>query len=158
MKGLSSLERTILECVGTKKKTYEQIQKESAISENVCFNLIQALIIRGLLQLEKDEYKISEKISPLLLEELNGQEAKKAESLEFIEAVLDLRQDRIFKFIKIAMDERDEKIFKAMLSNLESFLKDAHKKAESTTSIKDHKVVFWGMSEVQTLMKQIMVG
>ncbi len=93
-----------------------------------------------------------------MMEEINGYEARKAESLELIEAVVDQSSDRIFRFSKIAMDSRDEKIFIAMLSNLESFLKDAHVKAQSTVPLKDRKVVFWGMGDVQKLMNQVIVG
>jgi hypothetical protein len=56
------------------------------------------------------------------------------------------------------MDSRDEKIFIAMLSNLESFLADAHKKAQSTVPVKERKVIFWGLGEVNQLMNQIVAG
>ena len=158
MKGLSSLERVVLECFTNKALSYEEIHQQSGLQENVCFNIIQALIIRGLLKVEKGGYSISENISSLLMEEVNGTEARKAESLELMEAVLDQESDRIFRFQKVAMDSRDEKIFLAMLCNLECFLKDAHKKAQAKTPIKERKVVFWGMGQVQTLMKQVMEG
>lgn len=158
MRGLSSLERVILESVGNKTLTYEEIQSQSGLQENVCFNILQALIIRGILRSENGGYKVNEKISPMVMEEINGLEARKAESLELIEAVLDQQEQRVFRFQKIAMDSRDEKIFVAMLSNLESFLKDAHQKAQHTVPLKDRKVVFWGMGDVQKLMNQVMTG
>ncbi len=158
MRGLSSLERIILECIGKQALSYDDVQHQSGLQENVCFNILQALIIRGILKTEGALYKVSETISPLMMEEINGYEARKAESLELIEAVVDQNSDRIFRFSKIAMDSRDEKIFIAMLSNLESFLKDAHVKAQSTVPLKDRKVIFWGMGDVQKLMNQVIVG
>lgn len=158
MRGLSSLERVILESVGTKTLSYEDIQNQSGLQENVCFNILQALIIRGILRSENGGYKVNEKISPIIMEEINGLEARKAESLELIEAVLDQKEQRVFRFQKVAMDSRDEKIFIAMLTNLESFLKDAHQKAQQTVPLKDRKVVFWGMGDVQKLMNQVMTG
>lgn len=158
MRGLSSLERVILECIGKQALSYDDVQQQSGLQENVCFNILQALIIRGILKTEGALYKVSETISPLMMEEINGYEARKAESLELIEAVVDQNSDRIFRFSKIAMDSRDEKIFIAMLSNLESFLKDAHVKAQATVPLKDRKVVFWGMGDVQKLMNQVIVG
>lgn len=158
MRGLSSLERVVLEVVGKQSFSYEDIQSQSGLQENVCFNIIQALIIRGILKSEAGKYKINEHISPLMMEEINGMEARKAESLELMEAVLEQKSERIFRFQKVAMDARDEKIFVAMLSNLESFLKDAHQKAQSSVPLKDRKVVFWGMGGVNTLMNQVMVG
>lgn len=158
MKGLSSLERSVLECLGKKNLSYEEIQFQSGLHENVCFNILQALIIRGVLATDGLRYRISDNLSPLVQEEINGMDAKLAESLELIEAVLDQPAGRNFKFAKIAMDSRDEKIFLAMLSNLETFLLDAHKKSEGSVPLKDRKVIFWGVGEVNTLMHQMIRG
>jgi cyanate lyase len=158
MRGLSSLERTILECLGKQKLTYEEIQKQSGLHENVCFNILQALIIRGILATEGSLYKVSENLSPFILEEINGVEARKAEALELMEAVMEQKGDRVFRIQKVALDSRDEKIFLAMLTNIESFLRDSHKKAQATIPLKDRKVVFWGVGEVKTLMNQVITG
>jgi len=158
MRGLSSLERVILECVGNQSLSYDQIQYQSGLQENVCFNIIQALIIRGILKSDKNGYQVNENISPLMMEELNGVEAKKAESLEMIEAVVEQKTEQVFRFQKIAMDSRDEKIFLAMLSNLDSFLKDAHQKAKSSVPLKERKVIFWGVGDIQSVMNQMICG
>lgn len=158
MKGLSSLERVILECIGRQQLSYEEVKNQSGLQENVCFNILQALIIRGILKSERNLYRINENITPLLMEEINGIEARKIESLELMEAIVDQEENRVFRFQKVALDDRDEKIFVAMLSNLESFLKDAHKKAEKSVAIKDRKVIFWGMGQMQQLMSQVLRG
>lgn len=158
MKGLSSLERAVLEAVGKQNFTYDEVQLHTGLHENVCFNVLQALVIRGILTTNGSRYRISDNISPLVMEEINGREARIAESLEMIEAVVEQHEDRHFRFQKVAMDERDEKIFLAMLSNLDSFLADAHKKAQSSVPLKNRKVVFWGMGEVKSLMSQIIRG
>ena len=155
MKGLSSLERIILESIGRQTLVYEDIQLQTGLHDNVCFNVLQALIIRGLVATDGVRYRISETLSPLLMEEINGVESKAAESLELIEAVVEQKTDRVFRFQKVAMDSRDEKIFLAMLSNLEGFLADVHKKSQGSVPLKERKVVFWGMGEVKTLMSQI---
>ena len=158
MKGLSSLERSVLECLGKQKLGYDEIQKQTGLHENVCFNILQALIIRGILKTDGARYNVSDNLSPLVLEELNGPEARQAESLEMIEAVVEQKEGRVFRYQKIAMEPRDEKIFLAMLSNLESFLLDAHKKAQASVPLKERKVIFWGVGEVQSLMSQIIRG
>lgn len=157
MKGLSSLERIILEGLGKQTMVYEEILNQTGLQENVCFNVLQALVIRSLVTTDGVRYRISDRLSPLMLEEINGTEAKQAESLEMIEAIIE-QQDKLFRFQKVAMDERDHKIFVAMLSNLESFLADANKKAKGSTALKDRKVVFWGIGEVKSVMNQIVHG
>lgn len=158
MKGLSSLERIILESIGKQVLNFEEIQNQSGLHENVCFNVIQALVIRGFVSTDGARYRISEKLSPLMVEEINGKEAKEAEYLELMEALVAQKDNRVFRLQKVAMDSRDEKIFIAMLSNLESFLADAHKKAQSTVPVKERKVIFWGLGEVNQLMNQIVAG
>lgn len=158
MKGLSSLERVVLECLGKQRHSYHEIQQQTGLHENVCFNVLQALVIRNLVSTDGVRYRVSETLSPLLMEEINGLDSKKAESMELIEAVVEKEGNRVFRFKKVAMDSRDEKIFLAMLSNLESFLTDAHNKAEKTVPLKERKVVFWGMGEIQGLMSQIVSG
>ncbi|MGE3609082.1 MAG: hypothetical protein AB7I27_05800 [Bacteriovoracaceae bacterium] len=158
MKGLSSFERMVLESIGTKKQSYGEIQYQTGLHENVCFNVIQALIIRGLLKSEEGYYRINETISPLMMDEINGLEAKQGEALEAIETILEQSDERVFRFQKIALDSRDEKIFLAMLSNLESFLLDAHKKSQSTIPLKERKIIFWGVGEVQKMTTQMIRG
>jgi hypothetical protein len=158
MRGLSSLERIILECIGKQSFTYDEILSQSGLHQNVCFNVLQALIIRGIVSTNGIHYQIKETLSPLMLEEVNGLEAKHAETLELLEAVLNLKSERIFRFQKVAMDSHDEKIFIAMLSNLETFLIDAHKKSHKRIPMKERKLVFWGMGQVSALMNQIIIG
>lgn len=158
MKGLSSLERVVLESIGKETLGYEEIRLQSGLLENVFHNVLQALIIRGLISTDGRKYQIAQIISPLILEEINGKLAKEAEYLELIEAVIHQKPKKVFHLKKVAMDSKDEKIFGALLYNLESFLTDAHKKAEKSTSIKERKVIFWGMSDVESLMTQIISG
>ena len=158
MKGLSSLERVVLESIGKEVLGYEEIKLQAGLTENVFHNVLQALIIRGLVAMEGTKYQISQKTSPLIIEEINGKLAKEAEYLELIEAVIHQKPKKVFQLQKVAMDSKDEKIFGALLYNLESFLADAHKKAVKSTSVKDRKVIFWGMSDVESLMTQIVSG
>lgn len=158
MKGLSSLERVILETLGKNKMSFDQIYCSSGLHENVCFNLLQALVIRGLVSTDGSRYRISENISPVVVEEINCVESKQGEIFELMEAVVEQKENKVFKMQKVAMDERDAKIFKAMLMNLDSFLKDAHKKAQDSVMMKDRQVVFWGMGQVQEVMNQILEG
>ena len=111
MKGLSSIERIILESIGTKSLTYKEVLNQTGLQENVCFNVLQALIIRGLLKSEGGHFKLTDSISPLMLEEINSSGAKKFECFELLEALIEQKINKVFRFQKIAMDSKDEKIF-----------------------------------------------
>lgn len=158
MNGLSSLERIILECVGNKRISFTQLKEQTGLHENVCLNFAQSFIIRGILKNDSGYLKINENIPKELINELNGLEAQKIETMEIMEAVLEQEEDKVFKFRKVALDAKDEKIFMAMLSNLDSFLKEAHTKAQNQIPMKERKVIFWGVGEVQKIMRQIISG
>lgn len=158
MKSLSSLERIILECIGSKQLSYQEVQSQTGLYENVCFNLLQSLILQGLLQTQNGLYQACENIPSEFMNEINCTISKNMESIEMIEATIEHREDSTFRFKKIALDERDEKIFLAMLSNIDSFLQDAHKKSEKYIPIKNRKVIFWGMGEVHNLMNHMILG
>lgn len=158
MKGLSSLERIVTECISKNSLSYSQIQQQTGLHENVCFNILQALVVRGIISTDGATYRSNSNISPLVDNEINSLQSRQAESMELIEALIEKKGERIFRFQKIALDERDEKIFRAMLQNMESFLIDCHKRCKADVSIKDRKVVFWGMDKVSSLMNQMVVG
>lgn len=158
MKTLSSLERTILECIDKKEKSFQEILLQSGLKEHVCHNLLQSLIFRGLIKTNGRIYQIRPDISLSTLNELNGQEAKHAESMEMIEAIIQCHTERVFKLKKIALDSKDEKIFLALLSNLETFLSDVHKKNAKNMTFKERKIIFWGMGEIEQVMNQMTRG
>jgi hypothetical protein len=158
MKGLSTLERIILESIDTQELTHQQILSVSGLHPNVCTNLLQALVMRGFLRTNGLTYHINKAIPESLKDEVNCKESKHAESLEMIEATIDLEKERLFRLQKIALDEKDLKIFHAMLINLDSFLKEAHKKSQKDIPLKKRQVIFWGYSEVENLMNQLIMG
>jgi hypothetical protein len=158
MNTLSTLERTILECLETKEKSFIEINLQTGLKKHVCHNLLQSLIFRGLIKTNGQTYQITRDINPNILLELNSLDAKKAESLEMIEAIVNSPADSVFKLKKIAMDSREEKIFLALLSNLETFLSDVHKKNAKNIAVKNRKIIFWGMGEIQDLMNQMTQG
>ena len=63
MKGLSSLERVVLESIGKEVLGYEEIKNQAGLMENVFHNVLQALIIRGLVAMDGTKYRIAEKRS-----------------------------------------------------------------------------------------------
>ena len=158
MKGLSSLERVIIETLSRNKLTYDEIQQQSGLMEHVCFNLLQTLIMRGLITTDGFKYQQNENLSSLVSDEINSQDSKIAEALELIESVVEQKDNRLFRFQKVALEPRDEKIFLAMLSNLETFLIDSHKKSHAIIPVKNRKIIFWGLGDVQNALNQMIRG
>lgn len=158
MKGLSTLERVILETIGMESLTSEKILRDSGLHPNVCSNLLQSLVMRGFLKTNGVTYQINKHIPESIKEEVNSNESKHAESLEMIEALLEIENNKLFRLQKIALDERDLKIFHAMLVNLDSFLKESHQKSSSIIALKNRQVIFWGYASFEKLMNQLVAG
>lgn len=158
MKGLTVVERIIIESLEKRTLSYQEVQNQTGLQDNICFNVLQALILKGLVITDGRNYTMSKHLTEELLEVVNNQEKKKGETLEYIEAMTEYRGQHNFHFKKVALDSRDEKIFKAMLLNLESFLADAHRKSEKEVLLKDQKVVMWAMGDLEQLVNQILTG
>jgi hypothetical protein len=155
MKGLTSIERIIVESIEDEQLPLKEIVNKSGLQEGVSFNTLQVLLIRGIIKFEKGLYSLNQYIPHNINEEINGSVAKKSEFLEIVEALVGTKTDKILCFKKIALDQRDEKIFKAMLWNLESFLKDAHQKSRSHIPVKNRKIIFWALGDVQKVVSEL---
>jgi len=155
MKGLTSIERIVMDVLDKKKLIFDQISLESGIKDNIVYNILQSLVMREFIRTDGFHYWVKENLSQEQLQELHQKEYRRFEALEMIEAHIFQEKEREFKFQRIALSERDEKIFKAMLYNLESFLKDAHASSKEITPISQRKIIFWGLGEHQPILDNL---
>lgn len=153
MKGLFIHERVILESLSKTPLDFEALQRKTGLQEDMSFRIIQGLIIKGLIQNENGQLRLSHKIPEEQLEELNGPEARKLESFEFIEKIIQKNSRDHFQLQRYALSKSEEKILRAMIYNLESFLKECHQKNHKTIQVKDHTLFFWGLESVDFLLK-----
>lgn len=151
---ITSIERFILETLENKKMTFDEIKVESGLKENVCFNTLQALVIKNIVNTNGAHYFINKNLSPEQVGQINHPLHKAQESSELIDHFLVTTKDA-FLISKVALDEKDYKIFKAMLTNLESFVNDCHHKSKKEIPYKDRTFVFWGMTKNESLIKEV---
>ena len=155
MKGLSVLERVIMESLGNKELCFGDVVNETGLEESICFGVLQSLLVQGLIKITAGSYSINPHIPQERLLQLNGREAKKIESLEMIEDIVSNDHQNNFLFNKVALDEKDEKILLAMLKNIELFLKESNQKSQNRIKTKDRKIIFWGVADQLTTIKNI---
>lgn len=153
---ITSIERFILETVENEMKTFNDILNECGLQENVCFNTLQALVIKNIISTNGLYYFINKNIPKETVERINSTRFKNQESLELIEHFLNTTTED-FVISKVALNNKDHKIFKAMLKNLDSFIKDCHSKTKKEIQYKDRTFVFWGMAKNENIIKE-MVG
>lgn len=151
---ITSIERFILETLENKQMTFEEIKQESGLKENVCFNTLQALVIKNIVITNGAFYMINKSIGKDQLHQINHPLHKAQESSELFDHFL-MTSKEAFILTKVALDEKDKKIFKAMLTNLESFINDCHNKNKKFTSYKDRTFVFWGMTQNNNLINEV---
>lgn len=153
MKGLSTIERVILEALSNQSLTIREIQNETGLTSNVTFNLLQALIIRGLVGYQNSEYCINQNIPPSVIQTLNPDEARKFEALELITSIVEAPKNEEFKLKKVYLEGSDEKIFKSLLIQMESLINEASKKRKG--SVKDCKVIFWAYDNYGSIIQRL---
>lgn len=153
MKGLSTIERIVLEALDTNNKSLKEIQQETGLTENMTFNLLQALIIRGLVGYESSGYHLGRHIPAEIITNLNSESSKKLEALELITSMIESPQDEVLKLRKVYFDGSDEKIFKSLLIQLESLINEASKKKKGT--LKESKVIFWAYDSYSSLIQRM---
>lgn len=151
---ITSIERFILETLDKKQMSYEEIRRESGLKDNVCFNTLQALVIKNIIAIHGVYYSINRNISPENVNRINHPLHKAQESSELFENFL-LTSKEAFVLSKIALNDKDQKIFKAMLKNLEDFLNDCHKNNQKNIPYKDRSFIFWGMTKNQHLINEV---
>ncbi len=153
---ITSIERFVLETIENEAKTFKEILTESGLQENVCFNTLQALVIKNIIATNGLHYFINKNLPREMVEKINSNRFKKQESMELIENFLNTSADD-FVITKVALNDKDQKIFRAMLKNLDSFVKDCHLKTKKEVFYKDRTLVFWGMAKTENIIKE-MVG
>lgn len=151
---ITSIERFILETLENKHMSYEEIRNECGLKDNVCFNTLQALVIKSIITTNGAYYMINKNISKECVNQINHPLHKAQESSELFDSFL-LTAKESFVLTKVALDEKDQKIFKAMLTNLESFISDCHNKSKKEISYKNRSFVFWGMTKNSHLINEI---
>lgn len=151
---ITSIERFILETLENRQMTFEEIREESGLKDNVCFNTLQALVIKNIINTNGAIYSINKSMTQELISQINHPLHKAQESSELFDHFL-MTSKESFLISKVALDEKDKKIFKAMLSNLESFIKDCHNKNKKITSYKNRTFVFWGMTQNNNLINEV---
>lgn len=151
---ITSIERFILETLENGKKTFNQIHFESGLQENVCFNTLQALVIKNIVHTNGLQYYINRNLDNKAVEEINLPRFKREESVELIENYLNHSTEN-FMISKVAFSEQDYKIFKAMLKNIDSFISDCHKKMKNEIPYKDRIFIFWGMTKTSNIINQM---
>ena len=153
MKGLSTIERVILEALDTKNKSLREIQVETGLTENMTFNLLQALIIRGLVGYESNGYHIGKHIPLEIVQSLNSESSKRLEALELLTSMVESPRNEEFKMRKVHLDGADEKLFKTLLIQMESLIQEASKKKKG--DLKNSKVIFWAYDTYGPLIQRM---
>jgi hypothetical protein len=156
MNTLNTFERSVLEILSFEPATIDEITRKTGIGKLICQKILQDLLEKKIIQTNGMIFQISEIINSKLLNEINSPEYLNLELLEYIEAVIENRSTHPFKFKKISISECDYKLLGAMLSNIDSFLKEAEKSAKSHHEFQNQKIIFWGAGDLQNINNQML--
>ena len=77
MKGLTILERIIIDSINNSKCTIDEMHDDTAISKHIINNILQALILKGIIQIKKNEYHLTNHLTDNVTKFFNTFSAKK---------------------------------------------------------------------------------
>lgn len=155
---ISPLERMILESIQMQQKTIANICFDTNIQPAILQNIIQSLIVKGLILLNDEGiYSINKNLSESSKASLRNKENVILECNEIVRASIKISIDedsKNFHLKKVALNESQKKLLKAMLYNINSFLEDCHQENKNIKT-KDQTVIFWGENTYENLTQNI---
>jgi hypothetical protein len=142
MKGFTTLERVIIDSIHKRKSTIPEMKEDTGIDLHIINNILQALILKGLVQQKHSEYSLTSHLPVKVVDHLNSFEAKKFEAQDLLNQIIQPENSSNVKVKKYFLNEKDNKILQALLINLETFLDEATKTNKQIKS-RDMNVMFW---------------
>lgn len=155
MKHLATVERIILESIGSNEKTIIDIYKDTGIAIKCLGNALLQLNTKHLISSTKVGFKLSSSAVSLLRNNYNQRKSIKGEVQEIMNYSSSLSiEKKVGKVAlkKVYLGRKDKILIKAHLAKLESMLKDIQSRNEDH-HLKDKTVLFWGFNQYHDLVK-----
>ncbi|MBL6990296.1 MAG: hypothetical protein ISR65_10980 [Bacteriovoracaceae bacterium] len=155
-KGLLVVERFILESLIGEAKNFDEIQKDTKLSQSLLSNTLSILLTRNIIRYRCGNYSINKSKEnqwrPIINDTKNIQEEIKDLFISLINDYFDEDQiGTLLRVRKVYLTPFEEKILKAHLSNLEEFVRNIEIEQRKPTNLKtnkmhEKKLIFWGAS------------
>lgn len=156
---ISPLERIVLESIQKQENTSERIGEDTNIQPAILQNIIQALVVKGLITNHHGNYSINKNLSEMIKFSVKNKENLILECNEMVRSSIKLSlkngKDKGFHLKKMALNESQKKLLHAMLYNINSFLEDCHQENKKMKT-KDLTVIFWGQNTYDEITQNIM--
>lgn len=149
---ITMLDRMILSSIIKNNKNKLQIHYDTDIDIQIIQKVLEDLIIKNILIIKNDEYKINPNLSSDQLKDLKSKEYLKSEKRQIASSLID---EDLVNLEKFYLTKKDETIFKGMIKNLELFIQEAKK---STSQTKNETILFWGMNNYKSILDKTIFG
>lgn len=169
MEGLLVVERMVIESIGKRKKELKDIVEDTGLGQNFVKGLLSQLVEKNILCQSRGVYFLSESFDQEWLPVLNKKENIKEEFCEMFQSIIEQRfaeerelsskndtQTSEVRLQKILLTSCEDRMLQAQLKSIDMFIagiKQQRKRKPLHGPLKSQKVVFWGHTDYQNMVR-----
>lgn len=151
--GITSIERFIIESIQRGNSQISQVLSDTQLGLNLVHNIVQNLIIRGVLIQQEKIIKINPNMEKSLEKEVYSKNLTQAEKKELALGLI--KDGDIFKVKKFFLTDKDKVIFKSLLGQINEFIENLPNppKNKNTSEL---TVMVWGTHQYHQVIESIL--
>jgi uncharacterized protein YutD len=157
------IERIVIESLSKRPQTFEKLIDQTSLNESLLQAVLGQLIQKGILKYKNFEYELNWELKDQWLPVVTNKEGFKAEIKELfaslVNQIYENQGEGKLKVQKIYLNNREKDELDRKLSDIDSFIqgiKNQRKAYPVKENISQQQVVFYGNSEYQSLVKNIL--
>ena len=156
-RGLLMVERMVLESLHGKEKNIKELSVDLGLNVQLLMNTLPLLQSKEMITYRQGIYSLNKEKQNEWIKQINSPYHIKGELKDLFSSLVNhyyVKEGKCktgLKVRKVWMTPSEESIFNSLIYNLENFLSGLEKKQEKT---KDQRVVFFGHSSYQNLVKE----
>ena len=156
MQVLTSVERLVMESLGSGPKTLKGLMSDTRLELRFLANILHALTLRSYIVLTPEGYAHNPHLPAAELALINDENSRRSEALELIEGLTTARDKKI-GIRKAWVGERDRAILGAMLRNLEEFMQTLPA-APKNAPLHEYTLVVFGADQYGSTVQRLIGG
>lgn len=148
---ITLLDRIIIRSISKKNINLSQISEDTALEERIAKNILQDLVVKNILKIQNDEYRINPHLNDDQINLINNKQDLQIERKQMVNSLI---ENELLHLEKFYLSSKDKVIFEAMVKNLQLFIQGTKKNNGST---KEETLFFWGQEQYKNVMDYVLL-
>ena len=151
MSSLTSVERLVLESLGSAPKDLKSLMADTQLELRFLVNVLHALTLRSVITLTDEGYSPNRHLPAQEIASMNDESSRREEALELFNGIHNMGLRKAW------VSEKDRKILKAILKNLEDFMQTLPA-APKNAPLHEYTLVMWGEDQYGSTIRRLIGG